>query len=76
MNDYICYYAMAGLAYAILMEYQYRTSGEVDYSDCWWFGELAGALIEAAYNTAFWPKLIIDDMIEVYLNGQDPNDED
>lgn len=76
MNDYIYYYALAGLAYAIVMEYEYRTSSEFDNTDYWWFGELVALILTRVYNILFWPKLIVDDMIDSYFEHRAPDDED
>ena len=75
MNDYACYYFLCGLAYAIIAEYNYRQSDEFDPSAAWSVGEIFGTTLEAIYNSLFWPKLIVDGMIEAYFSAFDDEDE-
>tara|TARA_R110002126_G_scaffold101189_14_gene233218 strand:+ start:439 stop:666 length:228 start_codon:yes stop_codon:yes gene_type:complete len=72
MNDYVEWYLICGIAYAAVQEYEYRKTLDVDASDCWWFGEFVSLITLGAYNTAFWPKCIIDEMLVAYFY----NDED
>ena len=80
MCDYIIYYLLAGAAYAIIQEIQYRREeSNIEYDEdeeYWFWGDMLQMLLLGLYHTVFWPKCIIDEMIDSYLDNQLPNDED
>lgn len=75
MNDFWAYYSLCGFAYAIIAEYNYRISDQFDAEDAWSTGYLFGMLMEGIYNSVFWPKLIVDGMIEAYFSTFNEDDE-
>ena len=81
MNEIIysglCHYFYAGLIYAAIVEYKYRTS---DYYEpiefCWWAGDLFQLIFHALYHSVAWFPLIVLDMRKSYLSSKQSNEED
>jgi hypothetical protein len=62
MNEFLLFYTMLGIVYAVHKEYDYRASSDFDIDDYWYLGELLSGIIQAIYHTIFWPKCIYSSM--------------
>ena len=80
MCDYFIYYLLAGVAYAIVIEIQFRREDRMTEYDVdltyWFWGDMFQMLLLGAVNSLFWPKCIIDEMMDAYVASKLPDDED
>ncbi len=80
MCDYFIYYLLAGVAYAIVIEIQYRKEDSMSKDDVdltyWFWGDMFQMLLLGTVNSLFWPKCIFDEMMDAYVASTIPEDED
>lgn len=78
--DHFIYYLLIGIAYAVVVEMNYRREDallekdpSLEYS---FWGDIFQMVMLGTLNTLFWPKSIIDEMMDAYLASKLPDDED
>ena len=80
MCDYFIYYLLAGVAYAIVVEIQYRKEDALvehdDDSEYWFLGDMFQLVLFGVINSLFWPKCIADEMIDAHLASKIKEDDD
>ena len=80
MCDHFIYYLLVGVAYSIVTEIQYRKEDALveydDDSEYWFWGDMFQLVLFGIINSVFWPKCIIDEMIDAYVASKIPEEDD